>query len=144
MADGNSIVLPGIGSLLFYQGRGVYNNWNMEHYTWESMDKEVMNERIWRKVITGDKAMVAQVFIAKGAVVPEHHHESEQITYILTGALQFEIEGSQIVVSAGQVLRIPSNVPHRAVALEDTLDLDIFSPIRVDWLTGQDDYLRRG
>ena len=122
----------------------MYNNWNMEHYTWESMDKEVMNERIWRKVITGDKAMVAQVFIAKGAVVPEHHHESEQITYILTGALQFEIEGSQIVVSAGQVLRIPSNVPHRAVALEDTLDLDIFSPIRVDWLTGQDDYLRRG
>jgi len=144
MADGNSIVLPGIGSLLFYQGGGVYNSGNMEHYTWESMDKEVMNERIWRKVITGDKAMVAQVFIAKGAVVPEHHHESEQITYILTGALQFEIEGSQIVVSAGQVLRIPSNVPHRAVALEDTLDLDIFSPIRIDWLTGQDDYLRRG
>ena len=122
----------------------MYNSGNMEHYTWESMDKEVMNERIWRKVITGDKAMVAQVFIAKGAVVPEHHHESEQITYILTGALQFEIEGSQIVVSAGQVLRIPSNVPHRAVALEDTLDLDIFSPIRIDWLTGQDDYLRRG
>jgi quercetin dioxygenase-like cupin family protein len=144
MADGNSIFLPGIGSLLFYQGGGVYNSWNMEHYTWESMDKEVMNERIWRKVITGDKAMVAQVFIAKGAVVPEHHHESEQITYILTGALQFEIEGRQIVVSAGQVLRIPSNVPHRAVALEDTLDLDIFSPIRTDWLTGQDDYLRRG
>jgi len=122
----------------------VYNSWNMEHYTWESMDKEVVNERIWRKVITGDKAMVAQVFIAKGAVVPEHHHESEQITYILTGALEFEIEGRQIVVSAGQVLRIPSNVPHRAVALEDTLDLDIFSPIRIDWLTGQDHYLRRG
>jgi quercetin dioxygenase-like cupin family protein len=144
MADGNSIVLPGIESLLFYQGGGVYNSWNMEHYTWESMDKEVVNERIWRKVITGDKAMVAQVFIAKGAVVPEHHHESEQITYILTGALEFEIEGRQIVVSAGQVLRIPSNVPHRAVALEDTLDLDIFSPIRIDWLTGQDHYLRRG
>ena len=122
----------------------MYNSWNMEHYTWESMDKEVVNERIWRKVITGDKAMVAQVFIAKGAVVPEHHHESEQITYILTGALEFEIEGRQIVVSAGQVLRIPSNVPHRAVALEDTLDLDIFSPIRIDWLTGQDHYLRRG
>ena len=122
----------------------MYNSWNMEHYTWESMDKEVVNERMWRKVITGDKAMVAQVFIAKGAVVPEHHHESEQITYILTGALEFEIEGRQIVVSAGQVLRIPSNVPHRAVALEDTLDLDIFSPIRIDWLTGQDHYLRRG
>jgi quercetin dioxygenase-like cupin family protein len=116
----------------------------MEHYTWASLDKEVLNQHIWRKVITGEKAMVAQVFLAKGAVVPEHHHESEQITYILEGALQFEIEGRQIVVSAGQVLRIPSHVPHSAVALEDTLDLDIFSPIRQDWLTGQDQYLRGG
>lgn len=125
-----------------------YNGWGgpkqMEHYTWENLDKEVLNPRIWRKVITGEKAMVAQVFIAKGAVVPEHRHESEQITYILEGALEFEIEGRTIVVSAGQVLRIPSYVPHRAVALEDTLDLDIFSPIRMDWLTGQDDYLRQG
>jgi len=116
----------------------------MEHYTWDSVAKEVMNPRIWRKVITGEKAMVAQVFLSKGAVVPEHQHESEQITYILEGALEFEIEGRAIVVSAGQVLRIPSHVPHRAVALEDTLDLDIFSPIPVDWLTKQDDYLRRG
>src|SRR3984885_14602489 len=116
----------------------------MEQYTWESMDKEVMNERIWRKVITVEKAMLAQVFIAKGGVVPEHHHESEQISYIVTGSLQFKIDGREVVLSAGQVLRIPSNVPHSAVALEDTLDLDIFSPIRTDWLTGQDDYLRRG
>jgi quercetin dioxygenase-like cupin family protein len=116
----------------------------MEHYTWADLDKEVLNERIWRKVISGDKAMVAQVFIAKGGVVPEHRHESEQLTYILEGALEFEIDGRKIVVAAGQVLRIPSNVPHRAVALEDTLDLDIFSPIRIDWLTGQDQYLRRG
>ncbi len=116
----------------------------MEHYSWESVATEVLNPRISRKVIAGEKAMVAQVFIAKGGIVPEHHHESEQITYILEGALEFELEGRTIVVSAGQVLRIPSNVPHRAVALEDTLDLDIFSPIRTDWLTGQDDYLRRG
>lgn len=116
----------------------------MEHYNWDSVATEVLNPRISRKVIAGEKAMVAQVFIAKGGIVPEHHHESEQITYILEGALEFELEGRTIVVSAGQVLRIPSNVPHRAVALEDTLDLDIFSPIRTDWLTGQDDYLRRG
>ena len=125
-----------------------YNGWGgakqMEHYTWEKLEKEVLNPRIWRKVIAGEKAMVAQVFISKGAVVPEHRHESEQITYILEGALEFEIEGRTVVVSAGQVLRIPSHVPHRAVALEDTLDLDIFSPIRTDWLTGQDDYLRHG
>ena len=115
----------------------------MEQYTWESMDKEVMNERIWRKVITGEKAMVAQVFIAKGGVVPEHHHEAEQITYIMEGVLQFRIEGKDVVVGKGQVLLIPSNVPHSAVALEDTLDLDIFSPIRHDWLNKTDDYLRK-
>src|SRR5438067_11557866 len=115
---------------------------NMEHYSWDQMDKEVLSETIARKIISGGKAMVAQVFLAKGAVVPEHHHESEQLTYILEGALKFELEGQEVVVGKGQVLRIPSNVPHRAVALEDTLDLDIFSPIREDWLKRDDAYLR--
>ncbi len=115
----------------------------MEHYAWDRMEKEILSPTIARKIISGDKAMVAQVFLAKGAIVPEHHHESEQITYILEGALRFELEGREIVVGRGEVLRIPSNVPHRAVALEDTLDLDIFSPIRHDWLTRQDDYLRK-
>jgi quercetin dioxygenase-like cupin family protein len=114
----------------------------MEFYTWDEMEKEVLSPTIARKIISGDRAMVAQVFLAKGAIVPEHHHESEQITYILEGALQFEIAGQQIVVGKGQVLRIPSHVPHRAVALEDTLDLDIFSPIREDWLQRDDAYLR--
>ena len=116
----------------------------MEHYTWDDMEKEAMSEVISRRIIAGEKAMVAQVFLAKGAVVPEHSHESEQITYILEGALKFQIEAKEIVVRKGEVLSIPSNVPHRAVALEDTLDLDIFSPIRVDWLTRKDEYLRRG
>ena len=116
----------------------------MEYQTWESVPLEVMSDMISRKVISGDKAMVAQVFLKKGAVVPEHHHESEQITYILEGALKFEIEGKVFVVRKGEVLSIPSNVPHRAVAMEDTLDLDIFSPIRIDWLTNNDAYLRRG
>ncbi len=116
----------------------------MEHYTWDAIETEPLSEHIGRKIIAGEKAMIAQVFLAKGAVVPEHHHESEQITYILEGALKFEIEGTEVVVAKGQVLRIPSNVPHRAVALEDTLDLDIFSPIRHDWLAKDDAYLRRG
>jgi quercetin dioxygenase-like cupin family protein len=116
----------------------------MEYFTWESVPLEVMSEMISRKVISGDKAMVAQVFLKKDAVVPEHHHESEQITYILDGALKFELEGSVVIVRRGEVLRIPSYVPHRAVALEDTLDLDIFSPIRSDWLAKDDAYLRRG
>lgn len=115
----------------------------MRHFVWNDISNEVLNPNVSRKVITGEKAMVAQVFIAKDAVIPTHQHESEQITYILEGALKFFLEGQEVVVHAGEVLHIPSNVPHRAVALEDTLDLDIFSPIRLDWLTGQDDYLRR-
>lgn len=99
---------------------------------------------ISRKVISGDKAMIAHVFLKKDAVVPLHHHESEQLTYILEGSMKFELEGREVVVRKGDVLHIPSNVPHRAVALEDTLDVDIFSPIRVDWLTKDDAYLRRG
>jgi quercetin dioxygenase-like cupin family protein len=112
--------------------------------SWDDVPLEQMSELISRKIVTGEKAMVAQVFLKKDAVVPEHFHESEQITYILEGALKFELEGRSVVVRKGEVLHIPSNVPHRAVALEDTLDLDIFSPIRHDWLKKDDDYLRRG
>ena len=116
----------------------------MEHFCWETMNPEVMSEKISRKVISGEKAMLAQVFLVKGAVVPEHQHDSEQIAYIMKGALKFQLQGREVVVRAGEVLHIPSNVPHSAVALEDTLDLDIFSPIRHDWLQGQDAYLRKG
>src|SRR5580693_1119631 len=112
--------------------------------SWDDVPLEAMSELISRKIVTGEKAMVAQVFLKKDAVVPEHHHESEQITYILEGALKFELEGKEVVVRKGEVLHIPSNVPHRAVALEDTLDLDIVAPIRTDWLTKNDSYLRRG
>ena len=116
----------------------------MEHFKWETVKKEVMNPKLSRKVISGEKAMVAQVFLAKGSAVPTHQHESEQLAYIIEGALKFELEGKEVIVRAGEVLLIPSNVPHSAVALEDTLDLDIFSPIRTDWLTGDDAYLRKG
>ena len=118
----------------------------MEHYTWDEMDKEVLSPTIARKIITGDKAMVAQVFLAKGAIVPEHHHESEQITYILEGALHFWIgkdEKKELTLHAGEVLHIPSNVWHKAEALEDTLDVDVFSPPRQDWLNHTDTYLRK-
>ena len=121
----------------------MYNDTHMEFFTWDSMPKEELNEFIGRKIISGEKAMVAQVFFAKGGVVPEHHHEAEQITYIMEGALKFQIEGKELVVGKGEVILIPSNVPHSAVALEDTLDLDIFSPIRHDWLNKTDDYLRK-
>ena len=115
----------------------------MEHFSWESIKKEVLNDKIARKVISGEKITMAQIFIAKDGVVPLHHHENEQISSVLAGALRFELEGKEIVLHEGDVLHIPSNVPHRVVALEDSLALDVFSPIRTDWLTGKDDYLRR-
>jgi quercetin dioxygenase-like cupin family protein len=118
----------------------------MEHKytTWNDVPLETMSDVISRRVVSGERAMVAQVYLKKDAVVPLHQHESEQITYILEGALKFELQGREVVVRKGEVLLIPSNVPHRAVALEDTLDLDVFSPIRHDWLTKDDAYLRRG
>ena len=115
----------------------------MEHYTWDEMEKEVMNDKLARRFVTGEKAMLAQIFLKKGALVPTHQHESEQITYILEGALLFRLEGKEVTVGKGQVLLIPSNVPHSAEALEDTLDLDVFSPIRQDWIDKNDAYLRR-
>lgn len=99
-----------------------------------------------RRLITGDRMMLAHVYLKKGCVVPKHSHENEQITYILEGALRFWIgdDGAEeVVVRAGEVLHIPSNVPHKAEALEDTLDVDIFDPPRQDWLDKTDSYLRR-
>ncbi len=115
----------------------------MQQFAWETVKKEQLNPKFWRKLVTGEKAMLAQIFLAKGFVVPTHHHLSEQISYIVEGALKFHLEGKEIVVRTGEVLLIPSNVPHSAEALEDTLDFDIFSPIRTDWLDGTDDYLRK-
>ena len=112
--------------------------------TWDSVEMESMSDVISRKIVFGTKAMVGQIFLKKGAVVPLHHHENEQITWIMEGALKFEIEGQEFVVKAGEVLVIPSNVPHKAVALEDTLDIDVFAPPRQDWINKDDSYLRAG
>jgi quercetin dioxygenase-like cupin family protein len=119
---------------------------SVKHYRWEDMPRERVSPTLERRLITGDRMMLAHVYLAKGCIVPRHSHENEQITYILEGALRFQIgeDGSEeVVVSAGEVLHIPSNVPHSAEALADTLDVDIFSPPRADWLAKTDDYLRR-
>lgn len=107
------------------------------------MEWETVSDLLSRKFITGSRIMVVHVFLKKGCVVPTHKHENEQMTYILDGALLFEINGKEITVSKGEVLHIPSNVVHKATALEDTLDLDVFSPPREDWLKKTDDYLRK-
>jgi quercetin dioxygenase-like cupin family protein len=109
------------------------------------MPKEMVSDMLDRRLITADRMMLAHVYIKKGAIVPRHCHENEQITYILEGGLRFwigEDESQVIDVLAGEVLHIPSMVHHKAEALEDTLDVDIFSPPRQDWLDKTDDYLR--
>jgi quercetin dioxygenase-like cupin family protein len=109
------------------------------------MPREQVSDQLSRRLITGDRMMLAHVYLDKGCIVPKHSHENEQLTYILEGALRFEIgeDGAEeIIVRAGEVLHIPSGVPHKAEALEDTLDVDIFSPPRQDWLDQTDSYLR--
>ncbi len=115
-------------------------------YRWDEMPKERVSDLLERRLVTSERMMLAHVYLEKGCIVPKHSHENEQITYVLEGALHFwigEDEKEEIVVRAGEVLVIPSNVLHKAEALEDTLDVDIFSPPRQDWLDKTDDYLRQ-
>ena len=110
------------------------------------MEKERVNDMLDRRLITGDRMMLAHVYLKKGCIVPKHSHENEQITYILEGALRFKLGEDQretITVGPGEVLHIPSNLPHEAEALEDTVDVDVFSPPRADWLNKTDSYLRK-
>ncbi len=115
-------------------------------FRWESMPKERLSDKLDRRMITGDRVMITHIYLKKGCVVPRHHHHNEQITYVLEGALRFKLGDAgeeQVDVRAGEVLHIPSNLPHTAEALEDTLDVDIFDPPRQDWLDGTDQYLRQ-
>ena len=120
-------------------------------YSWSAVPLEQLNPTLSRRVVTGKEMMIAHVYLKAGSIVPKHHHVNEQVTYILQGALRFWLgdqvdsqnEADSTVVAAGEVLVIPSNVPHRAIALEDTLDVDVFAPPRQDWLSGTDDYLRQ-
>lgn len=115
------------------------------HRSWDAIPLERVTGAISRRLFTGDRMMMAHVYLDAGSVVPRHAHENEQFTYILEGALRFWLgpegeEPEELVVRAGEVLHIPSGLPHRAEALEDTLDLDVFCPPRQDWLDGTDAY----
>jgi quercetin dioxygenase-like cupin family protein len=115
-------------------------------YRWEDMPKEELKPDLHRRLVTAEQMMLAHVYLDKGCIVPQHAHENEQLTYILEGALRFwlgEDESEVVDVRAGEVLHLPSNLPHKAEALENTLDVDVFCPPRQDWLDGSDAYLRR-
>ena len=114
-------------------------------YRWEDLPRERLNPDLERRLISTDRLMVAHVYLQKGCIVPTHSHENEQLTYILEGLLRFFLgdDGSEVVdVAAGEVLHLPSYLPHKAEALDDVLDVDVFHPPRQDWLDGSDAYLR--
>jgi quercetin dioxygenase-like cupin family protein len=114
----------------------------LKHIPWSTVPVEDLNPLLQRHFVVGDDIMVARVLMKKGCIVPLHSHYNEQVTYILEGALKFWIDGKEIVVHAGEVLTIPRNMPHKAEALEDTIDLDVFNPPRADWINKTDQYLR--
>jgi len=114
----------------------------LQYIPWNTVPLEDLNPLLQRQFVVGQEIMLARVLLKKGCIVPEHSHHNEQLTYVLEGALKFWIDGQEIVVNAGETLCIPSNMPHKAEALEDTVDLDVFSPPRADWINKTDQYLR--
>ena len=119
---------------------------NVSFFRWNDMPKEKVTDQISRRLVTGEKMMLAHVYLDKGAIVPKHQHHNEQLTYILEGRLRFWIgeQGEETLdVGPGEVLHIPSNVWHKAEALADTLDVDVFSPPREDWLNHTDGYFHK-
>jgi quercetin dioxygenase-like cupin family protein len=118
----------------------------VQHHRWTDIPEESMKGSITRRMISGEQAMIAQIVLRKGDKVPRHSHHNEQLTYVITGKLRLRLgeQGErEVLVAAGEVLVIPPNLPHSAEALEDTLDIDVFSPPREDWLSRTDDYLRK-
>ena len=114
----------------------------LQYIPWRTVELEDLNPLLQRQFVVGQEIMVARVLLKKGCIVPEHSHHNEQLTYILDGALKFWIDGREIVVHTGEVLCIPAHMPHKAEALEDTVDLDVFNPPRADWINKSDQYLR--
>jgi quercetin dioxygenase-like cupin family protein len=116
----------------------------LKYLPWSGVEVENLNPLLQRQLVVGQNIMLARVLLKKGCIVPLHSHHNEQITYILEGALKFWIDGKEIVVNAGEVLTIPPHMPHKAEALVDTVDLDVFNPPREDWISKTDKYLRGG
>jgi quercetin dioxygenase-like cupin family protein len=111
--------------------------------SWEKIETEQLSKTITRQMLSGANTTVARICLARGAIVPRHQHESEQFSWIISGALKFIFDDGEKIVRAGEILFIPSQVPHAAEALEDTVDVDVFAPRREDWIRKDDAYLRR-
>lgn len=116
----------------------------IEHHRWKDIEPEQMNPLITRQFVVGTNTMLVRLTLKKGAVVPRHEHRHEQMTHAVEGALQFQLEGREVTLRAGEILCIPPHAPHEVMALEDSVVLEVFNPPREDWLQGNDAYLRSG
>jgi quercetin dioxygenase-like cupin family protein len=114
----------------------------MKHQRWNDIEHEELSPGIARRVLHGDGLTVARIYLKKGAIVPLHSHHNEQLSYVLEGRLRFDFPNHQQVVAAGEMMQIAANEPHEVEALEDSVALDVFQPVREDWLRGDDSYLR--
>ena len=115
----------------------------MELYNWTTIEEETLNPLISRRVIHSERMTVCRIRLKKGAVVPMHSHENEQITMLESGSLRFVFEHDEKVIHTGDALPIPPHAAHRVEALEDSVAMDLFSPVREDWRRGDDAYLRQ-
>ena len=119
----------------------------MDQYNWATIPREELNPKVMRQAIHTERMTIARLLLRQGAVVAMHHHENEQVTMMKSGVLRFVFggreAGQEIVVRAGDVLRIPPNMPHMVEALEDSMATDLFSGRREDWISGDDAYLRK-
>lgn len=109
----------------------------MQLYSWDTLTKETIDDKLWRRFVSGQRITMAQFLFAKGGTVPRHQHENEQFTYVVEGTLRFTVGDEEVIVRHGEVPQIPPSVPHSALALDDTVDLEIFSPVRADWSAGK-------
>jgi quercetin dioxygenase-like cupin family protein len=115
----------------------------MDHYQWDKVQREKLNASLERQAIHSDNMTVARMYLKKGCLVPEHSHYNEQVSMMEQGSAKFVLAGVERVMNAGEVIRIPPNVPHYVEAMEDCVALDLFSPRREDWIRGEDSYLRK-
>ncbi len=114
----------------------------MKIHRWNEIEHEQMTPEIGRQVVHAERMTIARIYLKKGAVVARHHHEHEQVSYLLEGRLRFDFDGEEKVIGAGELMQIDSQRPHLVEALEDSVALDLFQPVRDDWLRGDDAYLR--
>ena len=114
----------------------------METKRWSEEPVEQLSPSIGRRMLHTETMTVAWITLAKGALVPRHQHPNEQIATVLEGRLRFSVDGEEIVAATGESVPLAANVPHEVEALEESVVLDVFSPVREDWVRGDDAYLR--